>query len=101
MCRKMALRTTLSSTGYRLLRQAQNAPVVAICAKIEAELSEMDDADRLEFLQELGQSEPGLNRLIRCRLQPVGPANLFHGRRERGAAPGPSASATPAHKPPA
>ena len=29
----------------------QNAPVVAICAKIEAELSEMDDADRLEFLK--------------------------------------------------
>jgi len=44
--------------------QAQNAPVVAICAKIEAELSEMDDADRLEFLKELGQDEPGLNRLI-------------------------------------
>ncbi|GAB1386960.1 redox-regulated ATPase YchF [Melaminivora sp.] len=45
---------------------AQNAPVVAICAKIEAELAEMDDADRLEFLQELGQDEPGLNRLIRA-----------------------------------
>ena len=43
----------------------QNAPVVAICAKIEAELSEMDDADRLEFLKEIGQDEPGLNRLIR------------------------------------
>ena len=45
--------------------KAQNAPVVAICAKIEAELSEMEDADRLEFLKELGQDEPGLNRLIR------------------------------------
>ena len=42
-----------------------NAPVVAICAKIESELAEMDEADRAEFLQELGQSEPGLNRLIR------------------------------------
>ncbi len=34
--------------------ESQNAPVVAICAKIEAELSEMDDADRLEFLKEIG-----------------------------------------------
>src|SRR5690606_23601318 len=52
--------------------QKQNAPVVAICAKIEAELSEMDDADRLEFLKELGQDEPGLNRLIRAAYDLLG-----------------------------
>ena len=57
--------------------QAQNAPVVAICAKIEAELSEMDDADRLEFLQELGQSEPGLNRLIRSAYTLLGLQTYF------------------------
>ena len=44
----------------------QNAPVVAICAKLEAEMSEMSDEDRDMFLAELGQSEPGLNRLIRA-----------------------------------
>ncbi|WP_310614871.1 redox-regulated ATPase YchF [Limnohabitans sp.] len=57
--------------------QAQNAPVVAICAKIEAELSEMDDADRLEFLKELGQDEPGLNRLIRSAYTLLGLQTYF------------------------
>ncbi len=56
---------------------AQNAPVVAICAKIEAELSEMDDADRLEFLKELGQDEPGLNRLIRAGFKLLGLQTYF------------------------
>src|SRR5882672_10817435 len=46
--------------------EAQQAPVVAICAKTEAELADMDDADRLLFLHEMGQDEPGLNRLIRA-----------------------------------
>jgi len=55
----------------------QNAPVVAICAKIEAELSEMDDADRLEFLKELGQEEPGLNRLIRAGFKLLGLQTYF------------------------
>ena len=55
----------------------QKAPVVAICAKIEAELSEMDDADRLEFLKELGQEEPGLNRLIRAGFKLLGLQTYF------------------------
>ncbi|MBI3100493.1 MAG: redox-regulated ATPase YchF [Burkholderiales bacterium] len=55
----------------------QNAPVVAICAKIEAELAEMDDADRLEFLKELGQDEPGLNRLIRAGFKLLGLQTYF------------------------
>jgi GTP-binding protein YchF len=55
----------------------QNAPVVAICAKIEAELSEMGDADRLEFLKELGQEEPGLNRLIRAAYKLLGLQTYF------------------------
>jgi ribosome-binding ATPase YchF (GTP1/OBG family) len=55
----------------------QNAPVVAICAKIEAELSEMDDADRLEFLKEIGQDEPGLNRLIRAAYSLLGLQTYF------------------------
>ena len=55
----------------------QNAPVVAICAKIEAELAEMDDADRLDFLKELGQDEPGLNRLIRAAYKLLGLQTYF------------------------
>ena len=55
----------------------QNAPVVAICAKIEAELSEMDDEDRLAFLQEMGQDEPGLNRLIRAGFKLLGLQTYF------------------------
>lgn len=44
----------------------EGAKVVVICAAIEAELAELDDQDKLEFLQELGLSEPGLNRVIRA-----------------------------------
>ena len=57
--------------------EAQGAPVVAICAKIEAEMSEMDDADRDMFLEELGQTEPGLNRLIRAGFKLLGLQTYF------------------------
>jgi GTP-binding protein YchF len=56
---------------------AQNAPVVAICAKLEAEMSEMSDEDRQMFLEELGQSEPGLNRLIRAAYKLLGLQTYF------------------------
>ena len=56
---------------------AQNAPVVAICAQTEAELSEMDAADRLLFLQEMGQTEPGLDRLVRAAFQLLGLQTYF------------------------
>jgi GTP-binding protein YchF len=55
----------------------QNAPVVAISAKIESELADMDDADRLTFLQEMGQTEPGLNRLIRAAFKLLGLQTYF------------------------
>ena len=55
----------------------QNAPVVAICAKIEAELSEMDDEDKKMFLAEIGQDEPGLNRLIRAAYKLLGLQTYF------------------------
>ena len=57
--------------------EAQGAPVVAICAKIEAEMSEMSDEDRDMFLEELGQTEPGLNRLIRAGYQLLGLQTYF------------------------
>ncbi len=55
----------------------QGAPVVAICAKIEAELSEMDDEDKTMFLAEIGQDEPGLNRLIRAAYKLLGLQTYF------------------------
>ncbi|WP_312303554.1 redox-regulated ATPase YchF [Pulveribacter sp.] len=56
---------------------AQGAPVVAICAKIEAEMAEMDDDDRAMFLQEMGLEEPGLNRLIRAGYDLLGLQTYF------------------------
>ena len=55
----------------------QGAPVVAICAKIEAELSEMDDEDKKMFLAEIGQEEPGLNSLIRAAYKLLGLQTYF------------------------
>ncbi|MDR2297904.1 MAG: redox-regulated ATPase YchF [Comamonas sp.] len=57
--------------------EVQGAPVVAICAKIEAEMAEMDDADRDMFLEELGLEEPGLNRLIRAGFKLLGLQTYF------------------------
>ena len=54
-----------------------DAPVVAICAKTEAELADMDDDDRAMFLAEMGQSEPGLNRLIRAAFRLLGLQTYF------------------------
>ena len=61
----------------RAFADRQNAPVVAICAKTEAELSEMSDEDRLMFLGEMGQTEPGLNRLIRAAFKLLGLQTYF------------------------
>jgi len=43
----------------------EGAGVVAVCAKIEAEISQLEDADKGEFLASMGLTEPGLNRVIR------------------------------------
>ncbi|EPJ49787.1 MAG: GTP-binding protein [Osedax symbiont Rs2] len=45
---------------------AENAVVVVICNKLEAEISELDDEERDEFLEDLGMQEPGLDRVIRA-----------------------------------
>ena len=49
----------------RELAQAEGAVVVPVCAAIEAEISQLEEADRADFLQELKLDEPGLNRVIR------------------------------------
>jgi ribosome-binding ATPase YchF (GTP1/OBG family) len=51
--------------------------VVAICAKMESEMSEMSDEDRDMFLAEMGQDEPGLNRLIRAGFKLLGLQTYF------------------------
>jgi GTP-binding protein YchF len=61
----------------RAYAEGQKAPVVAICAKTEAELAEMEDADKLMFLAEMGQTEPGLNRLIRAAFKLLGLQTYF------------------------
>ena len=56
---------------------AEGAPVVALCAKIEAELADLDDEDKAIFLADLGFEEPGLNRLIRAAYQLLGLQTYF------------------------
>jgi len=57
--------------------KAQNAPVVAICAAIEAEIADLDDADKTDFLTDMGMDEPGLNRLIRAAFKLLGLQSYF------------------------
>ncbi len=59
------------------LGKTEGAPVVCICAKIEGEISELDDEDKAVFLAELGQDEPGLNRVIRAAYDLLGLQTYF------------------------
>jgi GTP-binding protein YchF len=45
---------------------AEDTDVVVICAAIEAEIAQLDDEDKTEFLADIGETEPGLNRVIRA-----------------------------------
>jgi GTP-binding protein YchF len=56
---------------------AEGAPVVAICAKLEAEMADMTDDDKRVFLADLGLEEPGLNRLVRAAHQLLGLQTFF------------------------
>ena len=56
---------------------SQNAPIVAICAAIEAEIADLDDADKGAFLADLGMEEPGLDRLIRAAFKLLGLQTYF------------------------
>ncbi len=61
----------------RELAASEGAGVVALCAAIEAELSVLDDDEKLEFLAEYGLDEPGLNRLIRAGYNLLGLRTYF------------------------
>ena len=55
----------------------EGAVVVAVCAAMEAEIAQLADADRAEFLKDLGLSEPGLDRVIRGAYQLLGLQTYF------------------------
>jgi len=56
---------------------AEGAPVVAICAALEAQIFDMDDDDKSLFLADMGLEEPGLNRLIRAAYDLLGLQTYF------------------------
>lgn len=57
--------------------KAENAPVVAVCAAVEAEIAELDDDDKAVFLSDIGMEEPGLNRVIRAAYALLGLQTYF------------------------
>ena len=56
---------------------AEGAEVVALCAAIEAEIADLDDADKKDFLASMGLEEPGLDRLIRAGYKLLGLQTYF------------------------
>ena len=56
---------------------AEGALVVPVCAAIEAEIAQLDESERAEFLAELGLAEPGLNRVIRAAYRLLGLETFF------------------------
>ena len=61
----------------RSFAQSEGAEVVAICADIEAEISELDADEKQDFLDEMGQTESGLDRLIRAGYTLLGLQTYF------------------------
>ena len=61
----------------RRIAAQENAVVVPICNKLESEIAELEDAEKTEFLQDLGMDEPGLNRVIRAGYELLGLHTYF------------------------
>ncbi len=59
------------------LAKKENASIVALCAATEAELVDLDEADRKEFMVDLGLDEPGLHRVIRAGYELLGLQTYF------------------------
>ena len=55
----------------------ENSEVVAVCAAAEAEIADLDDEDKLVFLEDMGMDEPGLNRVIRAAYKLLGLQTYF------------------------
>ena len=63
--------------ALKKMAAAEGADVVPVCAAIEAEISQLEEADRADFLKEMGLSEPGLNRVIRAGYKLLGLQTYF------------------------
>lgn len=63
--------------SVRELANQEGSEVVVICAALEAEIAQLDDEDKAEFLAALGTDEPGLNRVIRCAYRLLGLQTFF------------------------
>ena len=61
----------------RTYAQSHGAPVVAISAAVEAEIAELSDEDKVVFLEDMGMTEPGLNRLIQAAFTLLGLQTYF------------------------
>jgi GTP-binding protein YchF len=71
------LESSPHADAVRELAQQEGARVVVICAAIEAEIAQLDDGDKAEFLAELGLKEPGLDRVIRHSYALLGLQTFF------------------------
>ena len=63
--------------GVEAYAKKEGAPVVAICAALEAQIADMSDEDKQVFLADMGMDEPGLNRVIRAGYQLLGLQTYF------------------------
>ena len=63
--------------AVRALAAGEGSEVVPVCAAIEAEIAQLDEADRADFLKELGLDEPGLDRVIRAAYRLLGLQTFF------------------------
>ncbi|RMG35511.1 MAG: redox-regulated ATPase YchF [Gammaproteobacteria bacterium] len=63
--------------ALREMAAAEGAEVVPVCAAIEAELAEMEDEEKQEFLAEMGLDEPGLDRVVRAGYRLLGLQTYF------------------------
>lgn len=61
----------------RAVAEAEGASLVVVCNQIEAEVAELDADEKLEFLQEMGMEEPGLDRVIRAGYELLGLQTYF------------------------
>lgn len=65
------------TTGLKKYAEANNAGVITMCAKIEADLIDMDDAEKKEFMRELGIEHSGLDKLIFATYNLLGLETFF------------------------
>jgi GTP-binding protein YchF len=59
------------------IAEKENASIVAVCAALEAEIAELDPAEKMEFLASLNLNEPGLNRVIQAGYKLLGLETYF------------------------